>query len=250
MLKVCVNGARRPVEHPRLFREPRLIAEEARAAVDAGAGAIHLHPKDLTGHDSLSGIYVDRFMSAMRTASPDVPIGITSGEWAAPSVADRLAAIRTWAILPDFVSVNWHEEGADEVAGLLIERGIGIEAGIWNTTGLQCWTESPHRSGCLRALIELPDIEGDEEIKDAAAALIDGVKNAELELSILLHGEERSTWPALALADEWGLDSRIGLEDTLLLPDGTRAKGNQELVEAALDRPQIAIVDGGAVFTA
>ncbi|WP_369746099.1 3-keto-5-aminohexanoate cleavage protein [Paenarthrobacter sp. AMU7] len=46
-------------------------------------------------------------------------------------------------------------------------------------------------------------------------------------------GEERSTWAALKLAARWGLDTRIGLEDTLLLPHGERAEGNAELIAAA-----------------
>jgi uncharacterized protein (DUF849 family) len=55
-------------------------------------------------------------------------------------------------------------------------------------------------------------------------------------LPILLHGEEGSTWPVFDLAVELGLDSRIGLEDTLLLPDGSTAPGNAALVRAAVER--------------
>ena len=38
---------------------------------------------------------------------------------------------------------------------------------------------------------------------------------------------------ALRLAVRLGLDIRIGLEDTLQMPDGTPAQGNTALVEAA-----------------
>ncbi|MDG4860878.1 3-keto-5-aminohexanoate cleavage protein, partial [Streptomyces sp. T-3] len=51
---------------------------------------------------------------------------------------------------------------------------------------------------------------------------------------VLLHGEEGGAWPVLRLARHLGLATRIGLEDTLLLPDGERAAGNAELVAAAL----------------
>ncbi len=37
-----------------------------------------------------------------------------------------------------------------------------------------------------------------------------------------------------------GLDTRVGLEDTLYLPDGSRARTNAELVRAAHD-----LRDGG-----
>lgn len=35
-------------------------------------------------------------------------------------------------MLPDFASVNWHEDGADEVAAALLEIGVGVEAGLWH----------------------------------------------------------------------------------------------------------------------
>lgn len=31
----------------------------------------------------------------------------------------------------DVASVNWHEDGTVELAEDLIERGIGVEAGLW-----------------------------------------------------------------------------------------------------------------------
>ena len=59
-------------------------------------------------------------------------------------------------------------------------------------------------------------------------------------MPVLLHGEGASAWPALRLAIELGLDTRIGLEDTLVLPDGRIASGNAELVDVAL-----ALIRGG-----
>ena len=51
---------------------------------------------------------------------------------------------------------------------------------------------------------------------------------------VLLHGEDGGAWPVLRLAGRLGLGTRIGLEDTLLLPDGRRAVSNAELVAAGL----------------
>ncbi|MGG1909312.1 3-keto-5-aminohexanoate cleavage protein [Microbacterium sp. NRRL B-14842] len=42
--------------------------------------------------------------------------------------------------------------------------------------------------------------------------------------------------PPSTLAAEFGLDTRIGLEDTLLLPDGSEAPSNAALVRAARAR--------------
>lgn len=43
-----------------------------------------------------------------------------------------------------------------------------------------------------------------------------------------------ATWPVLAEAVRRGLDARIGLEDTLHLPDGSPAADNAALVAAAV----------------
>jgi uncharacterized protein (DUF849 family) len=51
---------------------------------------------------------------------------------------------------------------------------------------------------------------------------------------VLLHAEGPATWPVLAEAVRRGLDTRIGLEDTLCLPDGSPAEDNAALVAAAV----------------
>jgi beta-keto acid cleavage enzyme len=120
----------------------------------------------------------------------------------------------------------------------LIERGIGVEAGLWHREGVAAWLGSPHRDQCVRVLIELPD--GlDEERTVAEAALLlrlvrDGVHGqSAASTPVLLHGEGSSCWPALRLAVRRSLDIRIGLEDTLDLPDGSLAPDNAALVRAA-----------------
>ena len=49
----------------------------------------------------------------------------------------------------------------------------------------------------------------------------------------LQHGDGRVTWVLLSDAVRRGLDTRVGLEDTLLGPDGERTTGNEALVRAA-----------------
>ncbi|WP_309129771.1 3-keto-5-aminohexanoate cleavage protein [Microbacterium sp.] len=234
-VQVCVNGARDVTQHPRLSADATIVADGAADAVAAGAREIHVHPKDAAGQDSLAGGDVARWLRAVRAACPGVPVGVTTGAWAEPEVERRLAAIAGWTELPDFASVNWHEEGADEVAALLQSRGVGVEAGIWDGSGLEAWRRSPVRADCLRAMIELPD-EPAENVRRHAEGLLAHVVRAEPGMPVLLHGEERSTWTALDLAIEWGLDARIGLEDGLTLPDGSLAGDNAALVRAAVAR--------------
>ena len=47
------------------------------------------------------------------------------------------------------------------------------------------------------------------------------------------HGYDLATWDVLRAAVADGQDIRIGLEDTTVLPDGSPASGNADLVAAA-----------------
>jgi hypothetical protein len=51
---------------------------------------------------------------------------------------------------------------------------------------------------------------------------------------VLLHGLDESCWPLLEHAGVCGVQTRIGLEDTLTLPDGSTAPDNGALVAAAV----------------
>lgn len=234
LLKACVNGARPVTDHPRLSADPLRVAEEAAAAVEAGAAAIHLHPKDRHGRDSLAPADVARFVEAARRLCPGIPIGVTTGAWAEPDPESRISAIALWRVLPDFASVNWHEDGADEVAAALLKLGVGVEAGIWHLDGLHAWRRSALRNRCLRALVELPDTHDLTNFNRMARTLVAGIRGTDPAMPILMHGHGVSAWPGVDLAAAMGLDARIGLEDSLHLPDGATATGNADLVRAAI----------------
>jgi uncharacterized protein (DUF849 family) len=142
--------------------------------------------------------------------------------------------VNEWTALPDFASVNWHEDGAEEVAGILLGRGIGVEAGLWHAEAAAQWAASPLRDQCLRVLIEIGDIPA-VEVEPEAERLLTLVRKCSGNIPVLLHGEGSSAWEAVRLAAAWGLDSRIGLEDTLVTPNGTAASDNEELVRAATE---------------
>lgn len=157
LVKACVNGARRPGEHPALPCSPDQLAADVAAVAGAGAGAVHLHVKDLAGADTFDGDAVAAVLNAVRAVAPSVPVGVATGAWALPDPAERVRVISSWPVLPDFASVNWHEDGADGVARALLGRGVGVEAGLWHEQGVAAWLGSPVRDRCLRVLIELPD---------------------------------------------------------------------------------------------
>jgi uncharacterized protein (DUF849 family) len=237
LLKACLNGSRAPSEHPALPVTSSAIAEEAARSVESGADALHIHPKDGHGADTLDPVTVAELLFAVRAAAPGVPVGLTTGAWAVSGPRDRIAMVRGWTVLPDFVSVNWHEPGAVELAEMLMQIGIGVEAGLWNRAAVTSWRSWPRRRSCLRVLLELPDVPPAVALSDAEGlvaavgdeASADGADGPR----ILLHGQDASAWPVLEQAVREGFAARIGLEDVLVLPDGTPAQGNAQLVEAA-----------------
>ena len=232
MVQVCLNGARSRSECAHLPVTPQELAEAAAQAVVAGAVDIHLHPKDRDGRDSLEAEHVDAAVAAVRAAVPGIPVGVTTGAWAAADPRQRAAHVQSWTVLPDHASVNWHEEGAAQVADALLARGIGIEAGIYSgADGLARFSAWPRAGRALRVLAEVTDVHP-RTAPRTAEALLEKLAAA-TTLPILLHGEDGAAWHVLRLAAARGLATRIGLEDTLFLPDGSAAADNAVLVRAA-----------------
>jgi uncharacterized protein (DUF849 family) len=229
-VKACINGARTPDAHPGLPVTPEQLAAEALAAHRAGAKAVHLHPKSRYGVDSLEPDIVEAAVSAVRHAVPGLPLGVTTGYWALPDANARLATVKSWETLPDFASVNWNEPGAEELADMLLMRGVGVEAGLFDAEAVASWAGSELAPHCMRVMIELgPD--GDVA---AADSLLEQVTAARSPAPVLLHGFDGSCWPLLEHAGRLGLQTRVGLEDTLTLPDGSAAPDNAALVAAAV----------------
>ncbi|MYR63591.1 hypothetical protein GTY54_47810, partial [Streptomyces sp. SID625] len=100
------------------------------------------------------------------------------------------------------------------------------------TDGPARFAASPLAPRVLRVLAEVTDPAA-ASAEASARALLAAVGDAHGR-PVLLHGEEAGTWPVLTLAARLGLPTRIGLEDTLHLPDGEPAASNAQLAADAL----------------
>jgi uncharacterized protein (DUF849 family) len=232
LLQACINGGCDRESHPRCPITPSEVAADAIAAVAAGAEEIHVHARDADGLESLDPEAVASTVAALRETT-DVFIGVSTGAWIAAG-AERLQAVASWRTLPDYVSVNMHEEGAVELAEAVLDRGLGVEAGVWTPEAAGVLATSGLADRCVRILVEPRDDTMDEALVtvDAIVEALDGVAP---EVPRLLHGSGPTAWDLVAEAARRGFDTRIGLEDTLRLPDGKLAPGNSELVRVALD---------------
>lgn len=238
-MKVCLNGERAQAEHPRVPLTPGELARAAEPAVAAGAEAIHLHPRDRDGAESLAAADVGAAVAAVRAACPGVPVGVTTGLWITSGDPHaRAVAVAGWAALedagrPDFASVNVSEAGWAELSAALHSAGIATEAGVWSVADARALATFRPANPVLRILVEVTDEPAGTapERADEILRELDRTGAAEPRL---LHGEQDTCWPLVAHAGALGLPSRIGLEDTITGPYGEAVAGNADLVRMAL----------------
>lgn len=231
VLQAALNGSRSVVEHPMVPTTAEALAVSAGEVVAAGASAIHLHPRDRQGLETLGVEEICEAVAAVRGAAPTVPVGVSSGAWIVPNAAQRIAAIGRWPappVGPDMVSVNLSEPGAVGVIETVLGASIAVEAGIWSPDDVGRLAASGYQHRVERVLVEIvhpsTDPTGDARAIDAE------LDRLHIRAPRLHHGENDATWPVLHQAVQLGWDTRIGFEDTLRMPDGSIATSNAQLV--------------------
>jgi uncharacterized protein (DUF849 family) len=241
LLQAAINGARRPAEHPALPVQPDELAAAAKACVAGGAGAIHFHVRAPDGRESLAAPDVARAVGAVRGACRGTPVGISTGAWIEPDPDRRLALVRRWHTVPDFASVNFHETGSPALARLLIERGIGVEAGLVDRHAADVFAASGLAGRCLRVMFEPQedDLVASLRNVDEMERVVD---RAGIDRPRLLHGLGPTAWGLIDEAARRGYDTRAGLEDMLTLPDGSPAPDNAAIVAEAKRRIESLVV--------
>lgn len=234
LIQAALNGDRTKADHGSAPLSIEELTQDAVACVAAGAGAIHLHPHDAEGRERLDAAIVDEVVMRVRTAC-GVPVGVTTGAWIEPDLERRLAMVSAWRA-PDYSSVNLSEEGSFEIMKALIEAGVGIEAGVWTVEDADTLAASGLADRVTRILVEPGELQVGESIPNALA-LVESIHQALDRHGItaprLQHGDGKLTWALIADAFRRGLDTRVGLEDTLEEPDGERTAGNAALVRIA-----------------
>jgi uncharacterized protein (DUF849 family) len=235
MLQACLNGFRGHDYSPAVPLTPEALARDAAACLAAGANEFHVHPRNAAGRESFAADDIDAALQEIRTRVPGVPVGVSTREGIIADPETRRRAFSAWKVLPDYVSVNLSEADAPEVIRLMLQRGIGIEAGLATVADAERYVALPEAGSCLRILIEI------EEQESAAAfpvahGIIAVLDKSGSQLPRQLHGFDASKWVIHAEALRLGLDQRIGFEDGGFLPDGRMAASNAELIAAAVKR--------------
>lgn len=229
LLQAALNGDR---DHPAVPRTPDELAAEARASVDTGARVLHLHPYDGGGRETFEAEPCAAAIGAVRAVCPGIPISLSTSADIEADPERRRALVAGWTELPELVTANQGEEGILDLCALLVERGIGIEAGLLSLADAHAFAASGIAGQCVRAMVEplgedpdaaLAEAEAMEEVLDAAGIRLEQVH----------HGDGLASWAVNRRGAARGHGIRTGLEDTPVLPDGSPASGNGELVAAA-----------------
>lgn len=234
LIQACLNGPTIRIEHPAVPLTPAELAVEARAAAEAGAESIHVHPRDASAAQTLAPDDVLAAVAAIRAATA-LPVGVTTGIWTVDGdVARRISLVGHWTgpDRPDFASINVNEPGTDALADLLTSLDIEIEAGVWTVEDARLLSASTFGDRVIRVLLEPVDRSPAAAVATAAEASAE-LARLGIEAPQLHHGYGLATWDVLRAAVAMGHDIRVGLEDTTVLPDGSVATGNGDLVAAA-----------------
>lgn len=201
------------------------LARDALASRRAGAFAVHVHPRDAKGAQTLDAAVCDAAVAAIRAAAPGLPVGLSTAEAIDRDPFARAAAIGRWRTPPDFVSVNVSEVGWAGIVRAALHAGVGVEAGLGSPADARELALSPFTHRLVRALVE---VSGGAEQAHAVAELVPA------GVAQLWHGFGERTWEVIAAGAAAGHDVRVGLEDVLTMPDGRPAADNAELVASAV----------------
>jgi uncharacterized protein (DUF849 family) len=233
IVQACLNGGHPPSYHPAIPVTIRAMLDDGRKVIVAGASEIHLHVRGEDGLESLAPKYVDATITALKTALPGTLIGISTGAWIEKDDDRLLGYVDRWSALPDYASVNLSERNAPALMEKLHRLGVGIEAGLAQKDDAERLLKLGLDRLALRLLVEI-DEQNVDRAQGVADEILSVLRSARFAKPILLHGADASAWSLLRRALASGFSTRIGLEDVKILPDGSVAASNAELVAAAV----------------
>jgi uncharacterized protein (DUF849 family) len=240
MLQVTPNGPWGKDVHGAMPVSVDELMVDLRACLQAGADGVHLHVRDQSGAETLDPAVVNGTCARVRDLAASlgarVEIGLTTGAWIVPDLAERIAMIREWEGV-ECATVNLSEDGFEQVISAMIAVGIGVDVGLWAPMEMDRLLACGLLPEAQRVSIELDPGEPyflHGEPSQLAQQLNDALDAAGSTCPRLTHGMNEWTWTLVRDAFERGHDTRVGFEDSTLLPDGTTANSNADLVRAAV----------------
>lgn len=221
-----MNGSWLHLDHPGVPVTLEEIAADAAACERAGAASVHLHPRRPgDGSETLAADVHDAVVAAVRRAAPGLEISCSTQEQIdLGGLRDRHAAVRAWRTPPDLVTLNLSEDGVIELGTTLLDRGVGIEAGLFTLADAEAFLAAPWAANVHRVLVEVIFEHNDAKAVELAREI--DARVAPLGRPRTWHGDARANWAVVDAGAAAGIDVRVGLEDTIIGRTGGQAPGN------------------------
>src|SRR5580700_11241750 len=96
LLQAAMNGLVTRSQHAAVPVTLEEMVADAGACVAAGAGALHIHPRNDSESESLEASVVDTVAVTLHHAHK-VPVGVTTGAWIEPDLQQRLRYLQAWS---------------------------------------------------------------------------------------------------------------------------------------------------------
>ncbi len=242
---VAPNGARKTkADHPALPISAKELAEQARACVEAGAVALHLHVRDARGGHSLDARLYHEAMSAIHAATQGrMIVQMTTEAVGRYSAEEQMQAVR--AVVPAAVSLALRElvpDDAEETQARargffrwLRVMNISPQFILYDAADVRRFLTLgekgtiPFRKPFLLFVLGRHAADG-ESAPEELDPFIDALGDAPAHWAACAFGR-REAEIAVHAARKGG-HARIGFENNTRLPDGAQAPDNAALVRA------------------
>lgn len=251
MIMVAPNGARRTKsDHPNLPITPDEVIADVLASCENGAFAVHVHARDDALKHTLDAQRYGEMLQAVGEAVGDTMIvQMTTEAVGVYSAAEQIAAVK--ALKPTFASLairelvpdEAHEADAHAFFVWLKEQAIVPQFILYVPDDLTLFLDLKARGLIPFENPYLLFVLGRYSVNQQSSP-------ADLEPFLEVFGNR--TWPfmvcafgaheaaCMRAAMDAGGHARVGFENNLLLPDGSRADNNADLVKAAADEVRAA----------
>ena len=243
-LTICIapNGARRTkADHPALPLTAEEVAADAAACLAAGARAIHLHVRDDEGRHALDADRYRRAIAAIRERVGDeMVVQVTTEAVGRYRPADQMALVRE--LRPEAVSIAIGEiipdasaeSAARDFFTWVTGEGIGVQYVIYSAEQAEQLVALSQRGtvgSAPHALFVLGRYAVDLESDPRDLLPFVRVWPAEWPWTMCAFGRAEARCAAQTIALEGHV--RVGFENNLFLPDGSKAERNDQLVANA-----------------
>lgn len=225
--------------NPNLPVTPEEIAEDVAACANAGASLFHVHARDAEQKPTLDLDAYRRIVSAIKKKAPEVILQLSTGARAGTDAEARANPVR---LLPEMASFT---TGSNNLPGIVYANSpqfLEHLAAVFRDTGVKPEIEVfeagmisnalfLHRKGYIEAPLHFDFVLGAPGAMPAGARslvfLSEGIPPG---ATWSVAGIGRAQIPMAAAAVVMGGHVRVGLEDSLKMPDGSPAS-NIRLVE-------------------